>query len=323
VRTLAEWTETLYAGTLGYLIVSVPRKWHDKERGIDFVETLRDHLSVRAEADAVDVRAASPREEDGWAEHAADYFGVVADAAETVAGVESHYEGLVEREEWRSTALGTRSGTQVDAESDDHYLIKSKLAETIAHRWYLESDSESYREYNQFFRDAVLGSDSELLQTEAPLRDPKERDSDSGVDPIADVKIHIEDDSLADALDSVFSTSDPALGRGDEVVVEYESGRAQAGTNFRKVRDTLEKYEDADVDHVLVVVSPATLRTGPRRAHLIERLVWTWNQEVEDTDARLCVPSVSNRAHSLGVDVTLSIVNPSLSKFTHSKKNDD
>lgn len=319
VRTLVEWTKTLYAGNLGYLVVSVPTEWNDKERGIDFVEILRDHLSLQTNAKTVDVRSAHPRRRDNWTDLASRYFNVEPGDAETVAGVESRYESLIEREEWRSTALGTQSGSGESPESDGHYLVKSKFAETVAHRWYLESGSD--QEYDQFFTDTVLASASEILQTEASLAGESGREGN----PIADTKISVRNDTLSSALGSVLSGNEAtvvSLDREDEVVVEYESGRGQAGANFRKIRATLEKYEDIDVDHVLLVVPSAVLFTGPSRARLIERLVSTWSQQMEDTAAYLCVPNVNDRGDSSGVDVTLDLVDSSLAEFANEESDD-
>ncbi|MDS0243646.1 MULTISPECIES: hypothetical protein [unclassified Haloferax] len=319
VQKLVEWTETLYAGNLGYLIVSVPDGWNDKERGVDFVTNLRDHLAVQAEADGANIRAAKPRSGRDWSDSASQYFGVEATDAQTVAGVESRYKALTEREDWRSTALGIESGGDSDRESDEHYLVKSKIAETVAHRWYLEAGTG--RSYDDFFTEAVLESRSRKLQTERQVGG-----DEGGIKP--DIMVRMEGDaSLVDGFESVLLGGEgniPSFTRSDTIAVEYESGRGQAGTNFRKIRATLEKYEgqDAHVSHVFLVIPPAVLFTGPTRAHLVEQLVSTWSQQVEGIEAHLCVPGSRGRAKGYGTDVTLRLVGTNLAEFTHKANHD-
>lgn len=316
VPTLAEWADTLYAGGLGYLIVSVPMIWNDPERGVRFAEQLRTHLSDSI-ADAPDVRTARPRGQREWAELASQYFGVPSGESNTVSEAESTYQQLLELEDWRATALGKQSGDpNGNTESDEHYLLKSKLAETIVHRWYLESSSVADTEYAQFLTNEAF--EENLVETEY-------RENKGSEAPRPDVWVSAKKSALMAALGrscSFDEAAEPPFDLDETVVVEYETGRGQGRFSFRKLRDTLDKYNHSDlpVDHILLAVPPALLLTGQNRAVMINRLVTSWNQTTDGTTAYLSIPQLSNREtpggrDAYGVDITLRVLDNGLSGF--------
>jgi hypothetical protein len=309
VPELVEWTDTLYTGGLGYLIVSVPPTWNVPEQRLNFAEQLREYLSEPAE-NGPDVRVARPTTQQSWSDLASQYFGVRSEDSDTVREVEAKYNQLIEREDWRATALGKQSNSgDSDAESDHHYLIKSKLTETIAYQWYCESSAENY---GRFLTDEVL--EKERIRTEEPMN------ADDNIVP--DLRVDVDSTELLSAIEKFCSvdTAEVPIEDGETVVVEYETGRQQGGFAFRKIRDTLDKYDATTVNRVLLVVPPAVLLTGASRAAMITRLVSSWNRKGNTPTAYLSTPLVADRQASTngdryGVDVTLRVFNRGLTTF--------
>lgn len=309
VPELVEWTDTLYTGGLGYLIVSVPPTWNVPEQRLNFAEQLREYLSEPAE-NGPDVRVARPTTQQSWSDLASQYFGVRSEDSDTVREVEAKYNQLIEREDWRATALGKQSNSgDSGAESDHHYLIKSKLTETIAYQWYCESSAENY---GRFLTDEVL--EKERIRTEEPMN------ADDNIVP--DLRVDVDSTELLSAIEKFCSvdTAEVPIEDGETVVVEYETGCQQGGFSFRKIRDTLDKYDATTVNRVLLVVPPAVLLTGASRAAMITRLVSSWNRKGNTPTAYLSTPLVADRQASTngdgyGVDVTLRVFNPGLTTF--------
>ena len=304
VPTLQEVASTLYTGQLGYFVVNVPDDWEGDLIQSDFFEKLVERLTGTLPAESDDqqsvfestrsspVIVATPTvdDEEELLQNVSSYFSLsdAADDGSTVEQIGAAAERYLRRDDWKRIAL-TRRQHGAD-ESDEHYLWKGAIAEGIAWQMY-----RSYRQrenddvgFEQFLQENILRQGP--ISTEASLNSPSE--DNEVVTP--DIYVSPGQNWAKDGLSQF--VAEEYRERGD-LVVEFETGRSEGAFNFRKIRESLEKYSELDRTdlRICIVVPPRLLFRGHRRARMIVDLVEKWNELETETrgTAGAFVPTMS------------------------------
>lgn len=306
VPKLREVAKTLYTGELGYFVVNIPDSWEGAVLQEDFFRKLVERVANSSfEADVEEggvfemlrsspVVVAEPRvnSEAALVERTSQYFSIHdldSDQNVSVEQIEATAERWLRRNDWKRIALTERQ-RHAD-ESDEHFLWKAAIADGLA--WYLyqqyqqeELASDEEISFEAFLQQEVIPAD--WFQTEHEVGDG--RKSKAAV--VADLLIKTESSWVRDAVAGFIS--DDTVDRGfDDIVVEFETGRGEGAFNFRKVRETLEKYKGADNSErqVCLVVPSRLLFRGERRARMIVNLAETWNKNPDHAvDAGVFIP---------------------------------
>ena len=309
VPKLREVASTLYTGETGYFVVDAPAEWEYEADtfGESFFEKLVAHLtrgSIEEEddtdagferAESPPVVVAEPRFEDdaqeGFATKVSRYFGFNRGSNVDVRRTEAENEHVLRKNDWKRIALTERQSTG-DGESDEHYFWKATMVEGVAREMFkLYRETEAYQTdemegFSNFVEEKLLG-DTEVIDTEHGLGGGNDEKSE----PVADVRIGSPNDWATQGAELFLSQDDGAT---FPVCLEFETGRGEGAFNFRKVRETLEKYENVDeFEAVYVVVPPRLLFRGRRRASMISSLVESWSEQT-GKEARAYVPVLNS-----------------------------
>lgn len=305
--------DSLYGGKLGFLIINIAadeltsRISSSPER--TFVAALLDKLEAPVDiddkesllsADAPPVRIAEPRYDTpaGHRRVRAQYFGFGIGDSESetvddlrssrVAELEAAQEARVRRNDWRRVALTERQDEEMGGESDEHYLWKAALADGLA--WELRGAYVARNEdisFDRFVR--------QHLDADGPI------DSEADLsDGTADLCVSMDSEWELAAVEQFLNRTPLDPPQGTAVALEFETGRAEGAFNFRKLRETLDRYdgpaatEEGDsVGVVCIVVPPRTLFRSGSRARMIRNLVSNWQSDDDaHPDAALCVPDL-------------------------------
>lgn len=305
VPTLQEVASTLFTGELGYFVVNVPDGWEGDVVRRKFFDNLVAHISSGAVSekegnDAFAVVQSSPvvmatphiESETALFTMVMQYFSLYEDDVdrfESVDQVAAAQERALRRNDWKRIAVTERQ--QRDDESDEHYLWKALVAEGLVwemKQWFDREPTDGL-DIGTFLQKQVLSEDR--LLTEHTVDDGDEHGS-----VVADLYLSYEQTSwLENAIEEFF-------GRANEdrwdIAVEVETGRSEGAFNFRKVRESLEKYCEAGVqrNHIWVVLPSRLFYRGERRARMILDLVESWDELQEDqpVSAEVFVPVVTN-----------------------------
>lgn len=288
---ITETVQTTYAGDLGYLVVNLPERWRDPISPGDVIERIRRRLLTDADSavkpwetnddnnDSLWVARCEPDDVDAIRTQVARYWfgGQVEseneDAKEyhpTVQRYEAQFERGLRNPEWLATVLTEEH----DNESEEHYLLKAKIAAGLANT--LFENDYSTEDRSTF---AV-----ESLFPEGPIRTEEEENG-----TVIDLRV-----DWKRAFDSFVPV--PETGSPSTIAFEIETGRAQAETGFRKIWKTVDRLAETDTDVVYVVVPPRLLLQRRTQADHLQKLVAVWNKRVESGDvdnpqAMLCVPN--------------------------------
>lgn len=302
VPKLQEVVTTLYSGTLGYFVLNVPAEWEDNFLHENFHTRLATRILGEQHGDQDNLKdspvtIASPEgisTSDELLQRVASYFGFQKppDTATHPAQIEGALGRYLRRNDWKRIAL--TSLQESGEESDEHYLWKASIAEAIAREIYgnyqEKQPDEASDEYEEFLEERVL--DGDWFATE----ESKKGESN----PIPDIEIKVEDkleDKLEDksglkksintALKNMLGSS---VNGSSSVAIEVETGRSEGAFNFRKFRDTVEKFESESnsAPYIAVVVPPRLLFGGKQRARMIKDIVTEPGE-----NAGLYVPSIS------------------------------
>jgi hypothetical protein len=92
--------------------------------------------------------------------------------------------------------------------------------------------------------------------------------------------------------------------RGTDLVIEFETGRAEGAFNLRKLRETVEKYGNENGFKLCMVVPPRVLFRSESRARMIERLV---EGSGESEETALCLPELGQSGCNRLVDASTRI----------------
>lgn len=214
-----------------------------------------------------------------------EYLGFEIDAGGlTVKGVEDQYFERVEQPDWHAVALTERQQDN-DNESDRHYLYKSAIANSIGWITYNNTDNQDYDTYRKFLSEVAS---NHVLTEESP------NDGLSG-NPEADIFIDWSEWNgyTANLLETFVDDDDTEWDMVDQMAIEFETGRAEGAFEFRKIHETIEKYDQTGVDLVAVVTSPwiveiDRIRRGQHSQ--IERLVEQKNRVSDEQEFRTYIP---------------------------------
>jgi len=286
---LEEAASSLYSGDLGYLIVDIPAAWEHDADPIDenFVEKLRVRLADRdsfserwREAGSHEVQqsppvlVAEPRTTD-LAELSVKtdlYFSLnknIVDETTTVDRAERVQEAVLRKERWERVALTEKQPT--GGESDEHYFWKAAIAEGLARQIY-DDNRDEHSSFGEFIKR------QDVIETERS--DNVNSDDDNNIYSDIYVAPKKTEYEIVPAL-MEFLDRETTVERG--LAIEFETGRSEGAFNFRKIRDTLEKYQqsgsDTPVAEIVLVIPQRLLFRGKRRAYMMRNLVEEWDDE--------------------------------------------
>jgi hypothetical protein len=332
VPKLREVVSTLYTGELGYFVVNAPAEWDAQADFVEerFFEKLVKRLTETEDDENEDSERNEDKNGEGQStaaferlesapvvvaeprldgkqeleEMAARYFGFDADEGfPTVPQTEEAKEHVLRKNDWKRVALTERQ-SEGDGESDEHYFWKSAIVEGLARKmWRVHKSVEDERSFDEFIEDSILGKD--VLKTEI---------DEEGKGRKPDIKVGDDRDAF-EAITQFFADG----GRDIEppLYIEFETGRSQGSFNFRKIRETVEKYDASDDEAVCVVVPPRLLFRGKRRAKMVVKLVDNWGG-----NGYICVP-VLNRSCCASLKPADSVVKLLYGEVREEDENDD
>ncbi|WP_159077148.1 hypothetical protein [Halococcoides cellulosivorans] len=297
VPALRDHGDTLYSGNLGYLVVNVPQEWESTYRRRNFVENLIADLADAAPPQDNDnttgafetlrsapVTVARPRvtDADRFAERVAQYFGFTnAPAYETISQFDASFTAALRADRWAKVALTERQS--YGEESSRHYNWKALVAEGLARTlWNAARDGD--QPFETFVRESLINDGP--LATEHVLSSGVE-DDDS---VIADVFLDEDRRLPTDQLDGFLDRQEHEA----PLAIEFETGFSEAAFGYRKLVESVEKYQESQsVETLFVVVPPRLLYRGERQARHLDRLVQNQEDIFETLRVRLCVPCLS------------------------------
>lgn len=304
--------DSLYGGELGFLIINIAAdvlvsriSSSPKTR---FVAALLDESEASVDIDdketllstgAPPVRIAEPRYDTPAVLRRvrAQYFGfdIVNSESETVddlrssrvAELEAAQEARIRRNDWRRIALTERQDEETGDESDEHYLWKAALANGLA--WELREAYVARNEdisFDQFVRQHLVSGGR--LDSEADISDGT-----------ADLCVSVDGEWEGAGVEQFLNWTPLDPSQGTAVALEFETGRAEGAFHFRKLRETLDGYDEPatedgeSVGVVCIVVPPRVLFRSESRAWMIYNLVSNWQSDDDARpDAALCVPDL-------------------------------
>jgi DNA-binding transcriptional MerR regulator len=283
-----------FSGNLGFFILNAPSEWSIPLIQDRFYERLRTHLLQDVKNESVArcvVLAKDLARNKSPSELARQYFSAGSDGM-SVGEIESVYERALSKPHWVRTRFTKFSaGRDDDGESREHYLLKSAVVEAVIRQavgvevW---SDTEKlHASVNRLHEDNGV-----QIQTEK-----------QDADRIPDVSVTVRpaNNEYANRVSKFLlsDTSEEERGQthsNDEarIAVEVETGRSQAGFNLRKIRETLEKYDQNQDDAVtfgaiLLVVHPRLTRLDKDRRRHLKQIVGEW-RETNETEVQLATP---------------------------------
>jgi len=251
------------------------------------VETLADQEVAEEQDDpssfiekvrASPVLLATPqtKDEDTFFEKVSQYFSLTpVKEGTSVAQVAEVQDRVLKKNDWRRVALTERQDD--DGESNEHYFWKAAIADGLA-RMMWKMNEQGYNTFDPFLKQEILAGD--IIETE-------EKDLDDNAYPDIFIEDTLSRGWIAEGLNEFMDTD----GEQDidlPVMIEFETGRSEGAFNFRKIRDTLDKYSE-DAVTICLVVPDRILFRGRKRAAMVRTLVETWN-EANQAHAKLFTP---------------------------------
>lgn len=287
---LATVSQTQFAGSLGFLVINIPAQAGQSPFATDGISTqvynyLTDTIGNETNQNTTVIHTSPSSNRASWGAIMSEYLGFEIDAGGlTVKGVEDQYFERVEQPDWHAVALTERQQDN-DNESDRHYLYKSAIANSIGWITYNNTDNQDYDTYRKFLSEVAS---NHILTEESP------NDGLSG-NPEADIFIDWSEWNgyTANLLETFVDDDDTEWDMVDQMAIEFETGRAEGAFEFRKIHETIEKYDQTGVDLVAVVTSPwiveiDRIRRGQHSQ--IERLVEQKNRVSDEQEFRTYIP---------------------------------
>lgn len=304
---------SLYGGKLGYLVVNVDAgdfqsRFHSNREEV-FVAALLDEpaedILIEQDTDSwftdyePPIRITEPRDQEraSFQRLQAQYFGFHTDPDSSdnlteiedyrTAEFEAAQDARIRRNDWRRIALTNRQDEESDGESDEHYLWKATLVEGIARRMYdrfVENQQEV--SFDSFVEQELLPNGP--IQTEA---------DDVLEEGVPDLWLSTQKPWALEGIQDFLQLGRDQLSSSGSVSIEFETGRSEGAFNFRKIRETLDKYEDNssnenfdDLGYIAVVVPPRVLFRSESRSRMVKQLVSNWSPNNKQYEADLHVP---------------------------------
>jgi hypothetical protein len=319
IPKLHDIVESLYSGDVGYFVLNVPKGWGESYQTERFHERLVARLAGVSQSavktdeettlfknvESAPVVLTEPIVEtkSGYAARVPRYHGLAEKSAkefESVPQTEQAVDRILSQQDWFRITLTERHGS----EGNRHYLWKAAIVDGICRTvWRSSEGAADGRTYNRFVREELhpqLAEESFPLITEYEVGNTEE-----DVRLAADVWIQNSTGDWRAAVRTLLNgeTNEERDGQGTSsgreddinfpVAIEYETGFKEGAFNFRKVAETLEKYESVEgVGHIAVVAPPRLLYRGRSRAEMLTTLVSQWTNRVENTTASLYVPEL-------------------------------
>ena len=287
---LATVSQTQFAGSLGFLVINIPAQAGQSPFATDGISTqvynyLTDTIGNETNQNTTVIHTSPSSNRASWGAIMSEYLGFEIDAGGlTVKGVEDQYFERVEQPDWHAVALTERQQDNYN-ESDRHYLYKSAIANSIGWITYNNTDNQDYDTYRKFLSEVAS---NHILTEESP------NDGLSG-NPEADIFIDWSEWNgyTANLLEMFVDDDDTEWDMVDQMAIEFETGRAEGAFEFRKIHETIEKYDQTGVDLVAVVTSPwiveiDRIRRGQHSQ--IERLVEQKNRVSDEQEFRTYIP---------------------------------
>lgn len=317
IPKLRDVVNALYSGDMGYFVLNVPAEWGSGYLTERFHERLvarlagvsqsavetdeRTTLFERVESAPVVLTEPVIETESTYADRVVGYHGLDKKSAnqfESIQQMEQAVDRILSQQDWFRITLTERHGS----EGNRHYLWKAAIVDGVCRAvWRTSEGGVDGRTYNRFVREEFR---PQLAEEEFPIETEYEvRDTDQDIRLAADVWIRGPADDWQTAVRTLFNREAEKEGDGQAtdsggeedikfpVAVEYETGFKEGAFNFRKVVETLEKYEPSgEIGHIAVVVPQRLLYRGRGRAEMLTTLVSQWTKRVENTTASLYVP---------------------------------
>lgn len=301
VPKLRDVASTLFTGELGYFVLNIPDHWEHPLRRDQFFDRLVDEITggedskQNQEADDAEplveqtkstpVLLAEPTttEHDVFFKKLLRYYALGDDEAfERVDQVEEVATRVLRQNDWRRVAVTERQ-QEPGEESDEHYFWKAVLAEGVARQLYWAREDE-YEDFDAFLAEEVVEKERGVIETEHEIGD------DGDAPAVADVAVNPLSEWIREVAAEFVGEDEETVGQ--RIVLEFETGISEGAFNFRKIRETLEKYEECigEVSYVGVIVPPRVLFRGYRRSLMIEQLVESWEDTIDGVDAAVFVP---------------------------------
>lgn len=286
---------TLYGGKLGYFVLNID----EEDLQSRFVENETQELirtllpasknyasdvgsSELLHRTAAPIRLAEPRYDDSseFMKIVKRYFSFESIDESRVADIEAAHESRLRMDDWRRIAL-TQQQDASEGESDEHYLWKAAMTAGIAWQMYEEyTVLEDEISFNRFVETRLLPSGP--IQSEVPDKD---------ADRVPDIKITTDETWAWNGIRHYVPATDSGPPKSSQVVLEFETGRAEGAVNFRKIYHTLDKYNGESDIWIYLIVPPRTLFRSESQAKMIDQLVERWVSSSEsDQHAKLCIP---------------------------------
>lgn len=297
VSVLAEQAKTLYSGDLGFLVVNVPGDWESTYRRRNFFDNLLTELAdvvPTGDGDtqgafemlrSAPVTVARPRvtDSDSFRARVAQYYGYeYVPQYETIDQIDTSFMAALRSDRWTKVALTERQS--YGEESSRHYNWKALLTEGVTRAlWNAASDGD--RPFTTFVRQELLPDGA--IKTEHPLGSGTESDTEVIVD------IYLSEKGAqygSKPRMDFFGGELPDL----PLAIEFETGFSEATFGYRKLVESIKKYDQIGFKGtLLVVVPPRLLYRGEQKARHLESLVQYHGEHLEGTNVRLCIPTIS------------------------------
>jgi hypothetical protein len=284
---LATLSRTQFAGSLGFLVINIPAQAGQSPFATDGISTriydyLTDAIGNENNQNTTVVHTSSSTNRANWGAAMSEYLGFEIDADErTVREIEDQYLQQVEQPDWHAIALTERQDDidGDDDESDRHYLYKSAIANKIGRVAYQNTDDQDHDTYQEFLfksvSDHVLTEEKRQAKPDIFIDWSKWDGYTAGL-----LETFVDDDTIE--WDMV-----------DQVAIEFETGRAEGAFEFRKISETVDKYDDTEVDLVAIVTSPWVIeidRIKRGQYSQIEKLVEQKNRFSDEREFRTYIP---------------------------------
>lgn len=292
--------DSLYGGKLGYLLINIGADDLQSPFRSDLesllISTLLDVPEGDTETSDPDgllskveapIRVAKPRYQDRstFQRVVSRYFGFARALDGRVADIEEAQQARVRNDDWRRVALTERQEGG-DGESDEHYLWKAALVDGLA--WQLKEQyvqRNSDIPFDTFVQRRLLPS--------GPIQ--SEHDVSDG-DSVADLYVTIDRsetwvwNGVLEFLDE--TPLEPS--QQTDLILEFETGRGEGAFSFRKLRETVNKYDEDASPKICVVVPPGLLFRSESRARMITRLIEPEDAPTGSRDVAICVPELGS-----------------------------
>ncbi|AKB84514.1 hypothetical protein [Methanococcoides methylutens] len=296
VPKLREVASNLYTGQLGYFILNVPKKWEHPIRRKDFFAQLVERLSSskittgKGKTETfVDKVKSSPillvdtyfSNENDFFRKVSKYFSLTASKKfSSIGQIEAVKEKILKKNDWKRIALTKRH----ENESYEHYFWKALIVEGLARKLWLENE-EGFTDFEDFLKKKVIRDG--IIKTEVAIN--------GGIIP--DIEIDTSEKLVIDGLNSFVEIENNGHLLNIPAFVEFETGISEGAYNFRKIRNTLEKYLDKGLPHetyIYIVVPSRLLFRGKKRANMIIQLVNSWKELNEGYNVEIFTPVIGS-----------------------------